>query len=78
MKKLEFVLILIFAFSFLYVPTVICSGDAAYRCGSESWEWIFDSQRNRFVDYSRLFIQEVIIAILLFAIWRMKRVNGDD
>lgn len=73
MKKIEVILIVIFAASFLYVPTVICSGDASYRCGSEGWEWIFNFPRNRFVDYSRLVIQQIIIAIVLLAFWRYKK-----
>jgi len=61
MKKIELILIIILVSSFLYVPTVICSGDLSYRCGSSNWEWIFDFPRNRFVDYSRLIIQEIIV-----------------
>ncbi len=73
MKKFELILIAIFALSFLYVPTVICSGDASYRCGSEAWEWIFELPRNRFVDFKRLLIQEVMIGIILFGLWRYKK-----
>ncbi len=53
--------------SLLYVPTQLCNGS---RCVSAGWNFIFTTEYS--VDFIKLLIEEIIIGLLLFYLWRNK------
>ena len=53
--------------SLLYVPTQLCNGS---RCISAGWNFIFTTEYS--VDFIKLLIEEIIIGLLLFYLWRNK------
>ncbi len=53
--------------SLLYVPTQLCNDS---RCISAGWNFIFTTDYS--VDFIKLLIEEIIIGLLLFYLWRNK------
>jgi len=53
--------------SLLYVPTQLCNDS---RCISAGWNFIFTTDYS--IDFIKLLIEEIIIGLLLFYLWRNK------
>ncbi len=53
--------------SLLYVPTQLCNDS---RCVSAGWNFLFTTDYS--VDFIKLLIEEIIISLLLFYLWRNK------
>ena len=56
--------------SLLYVPTHVC---VYARCIPKDWAFILDTQFS--VDFGRLIIQEVIVGLILYYIWKKNYKN---
>ncbi len=71
-KKFELVATIIFLLSLLCVPTKVCV-DENY-CVGVGWYlfWDLSGLTNHNVDISLFVIQSVVVAGILFAIWRFK------
>jgi hypothetical protein len=70
-KQFELVAILIFLTSLIYLPTKICLND---QCYMQSWFfiWEFEGRGAEQVDIIRLVIQSIVVAGILFAVWRFR------
>ena len=68
-KKFEFLVICVFFSSLLYVPSLVCT---ASECFTGTWYFIWELGLSYRVDMVRLAIQSVIVAGILFAVWRFR------
>ena len=65
--QFERVALVVIIASLLFVPTQFCNG---FRCISAGWNFIFTTDYS--VDFIKLIIEELIIGLLLFYLWRNK------